>query len=47
MRKTIFLFIALLSAMMPAGLKAQAQTEYVTDVYVIGSNYSSTVDDLY
>ena len=47
MRKTIYLFAALLSAMMLSGLKAQAQTEYVTDVYVIGSNYSSTIDDLY
>ena len=47
MRKTIFLFVALLSAMMLTGLKAQAQTEYVTDVYVIGSDYSSTIDDLY
>ena len=46
MRKTIFLFAVLL-ALMPAGLKAQAQTEYVTDVYVIGSYLSSTIDDLY
>jgi len=35
----------LLLALMPTGLKAQ--TEYVTDVYVIGSDYASTIDDLY
>ena len=38
---------ALLLALLPTGLKAQAQTEYVTDVYVIGSDYESTIDDLY
>ena len=40
-------FAVLLLAMMLTGLKAQAETEYVTDVYVIGSDYASTIEDLY
>ena len=44
-KKYLIPFVALLLALMPTGLKAQ--TEYVTDVYVIGSDYASTINDLY
>ena len=44
-KKYLMTFAALLLALLPTGLKAQ--TEYVTDVYVIGSDYSSTINDLY
>ena len=46
-KKYLMTLAALLLALLPTGLKAQAQTEYVTDVYVIGSDYESTIDDLY
>ena len=43
-KKYFMTLAALLLALLPTGLKAQAQTEYVTDVYVIGSDYASTIE---
>lgn len=37
--------VVLLTALMPTGLRAQ--TEYVTDVMVIGSDYSGGIDYIY
>ena len=41
-KKYFMTLAALLLALLPTGLKAQ--TEYVTDVYVIGSDYASTIE---